>query len=309
MRIVFMGTPAYAVPSLKALHAAGHEIAAVYTRADAKRGRGNALVPSEVKQTALELGLPVLAPATLRDEAAQAELAALKPDLIAVAAYGMILPQAVLDIPRLGTINVHGSALPRWRGAAPVQRAILAQDKTAGVCIMQVVEALDAGAYHSCGEVEIGSMGTEELMAALAELGAQGLAECVAALETGEPYEWHEQDEELVTYAAKIEKTETLLSPELSAQAATRRVQASSNSAPARCLVCGKEVAVTQAVLAPENVPAGQVQLQKKRIILGCADGGLELLQVKPQGKKEMPAQGWLNGLRNAEPVWSAVNG
>ncbi len=309
MRIVFMGTPAYAVPSLKALHAAGHEIAAVYTRADARRGRGNALVPSEVKQVAEELGLPVLTPATLRDEEAQQELAALEPELIAVAAYGMILPQEVLDIPRLGTINVHGSALPRWRGAAPVQRAILAQDKTAGVCIMKVVEALDAGAYHSCGEVEIGSMGTEELMDALANLGAKGLVEAVAALEGGAEYEWTEQDENLVTYAAKIDKEETLLTPELTAHAAARRVQAASHSAPARCVVCGKEVAVTQAAPAADKVAAGQVLLQKKRIVLGCAEGALELTQVKPQGKKEMPAQGWLNGLRNADPVWGAVNG
>lgn len=309
MRIVFMGTPAYAVPSLKALHAAGHDIAAVYTRADAKRGRGNALVPSEVKQVAQELDLPVLTPATLRDEEAQQELAALEPELIAVAAYGMILPQEVLDIPRLGTINVHGSALPRWRGAAPVQRAILAQDKTAGVCIMKVVEALDAGAYHSCGEVEIGSMGTEELMDVLANLGAKGLVEAVAALESGAEYEWLEQDDNLVTYAAKIDKEETLLSPELTAHAAARRVQAASHSAPARCVVCGKEVAVTQAALAADRVPAGQVLLQKKRIVLGCAEGALELTQVKPQGKKEMPAQGWINGLRNADPVWGAVNG
>lgn len=309
MRIVFMGTPAYAVPSLRALHTAGHDIAAVYTRADAKRGRGNALVPSEVKQTALELGLDVLTPTTLRDDKAQQELAALEPDLIAVAAYGMILPQAVLDIPRLGTINVHGSALPRWRGAAPVQRAILAQDKTAGVCIMQVVEALDAGAYHSCGEVEIGSMGTEELMDALANLGAEGLVEAVAALENGTEYEWAEQDEDLVTYAAKIDKEETLLSPKLTALAAARRVQAASHSAPARCVVCGKEVAVTQAMPASDAVEAGRVLLQKKRIVLGFAEGALELTQVKPQGKKEMPAQGWINGLRNAEPLWGAVNG
>ena len=308
MRIVFMGTPPYAVPSLKALHAAGHDIVAVYTRADAKRGRGNSLVPSAVKAVAQELGLEVRTPTTLCDETEQQQLAELAPDLIAVAAYGMILPQEVLDIPANGTINVHGSSLPRWRGAAPVQRAILAQDKTAGVCIMQVVRELDAGDYHPCGEVEIAGKGTEELTAELAELGAQGLVEAVDVIENDAEYTWCAQDEGVVTYAAKIEKQETLLNPQEDAAALARRVQAASASAPARCVVCGKEVAVTAAVPAQDNVAAGEVLLQKKRIVIGCESGALELLQVKPQGKKEMPVQGWINGLRNARPVWGGID-
>lgn len=306
MRIVFMGTPAYAVPTLEALIAAGHDVVAVYARADAASGRGKTLHPCEVKVAALEHGIEVLTPATFKDDEAVAQLAAFEPDAIVVAAYGMLLPQSVLDIPRLGTFNVHASLLPRWRGAAPIQRAILAGDEETGVCSMKVELALDAGDYITAGSVPVEGKTTDEVTAELARIGAAGMVEALAAEEAGNAA-WVAQDESLVTYAAKIDKEETLLLPGLSAADAMRRILASNHRAPARCIVCGKEVQVIAATPASDDVEAGAVLLQKKRIALGFADGALELVEVKPQGKKEMPVQGWINGLRNAEPVWSAV--
>lgn len=306
MRVVFMGTPGYAVPTLRALVEAGHEVAAVYTRADAASGRGKELRPSEVKAAALELGLPVFTPPTLRSAEEQERLRQLAPQALVVAAYGMLLPQEVLDIPPLGTYNAHASLLPRWRGAAPIQRAILEGDEEAGVCTMKVVLELDAGDYITAGSVPVGGKTTDQLTDELAAIGARGMVEALAAVEAGTD-SWQVQDESLVTYAAKIAKDETLLSPQLSAAACMRRIQASNHRAPARCSVCGKEVQVVEARPAADAVAPGAVLLQKKRIVLGCEGGALELLAVKPQGKKEMPVQGWLNGLRNAAPVWEAV--
>ena len=301
-----MGTPGYAVPTLRALVEAGHDVAAVYTRADAASGRGKELSPSEVKAAALELGLPVFTPPTLRCAEEQERLRQLAPQALVVAAYGMLLPQEVLDIPPLGTYNAHASLLPRWRGAAPIQRAILEGDEEAGVCTMKVVLELDAGDYITAGSVPVGVKTTDQLTGELADIGARGMVEALAAVEAGTD-SWQVQDASLVTYAAKIAKEETLLSPQLPAAACMRRIQASNHRAPARCRVCGKEVQVVEARPAPEAVEPGAVLLQKKRIVLGCAEGALELLAVKPQGKKEMPVQGWLNGLRSAEPVWEAV--
>ncbi len=306
MRIVFMGTPAFAVYTLQALIDAGHDVVAAYTRADAASGRGKELRPSEVKVAAQQLGIPVFTPATFKDPAAVEQLASFKPDALVVAAYGMLLPQSVLDVPRLGAYNVHASLLPRWRGAAPIHRAILAGDEYAGVCSMKVELALDAGDYITAGSVPTAGKTTDELTNVLGRIGAAGMVEALAAEEAGNAC-WQVQDESLVTYADKISKDETLLAPELSADSAWRRVLASNNRAPARCVVCGKEVTVTSAKPAAESVEAGAVLLLKKRIVLGFASGALELCSVKPQGKKEMPAAGWINGLRAADPVWSAL--
>ena len=306
MRIVFMGTPAYAVCTLQALVDAGHDVVAVYTRADAASGRGKELHPSEVKQAALELGIPVFTPATFKDDAAMQQLASFKPDAVVVAAYGMLLPQSVLDVARLGTYNVHASLLPRWRGAAPIQRAILEGDEYAGVCSMKVELALDAGDYITAGSVPVAGKTTDELTCELARIGAAGMVKALAAEEAGNA-QWLAQDESLVTYAAKISKEEVLLAPEQTCDAALRRIMASNHRAPARCVVCGKEVQVVAAHLAADALGQGEVLLQKKRMALGFADGALELDLVKPQGKKEMPVTGWINGLRQAQPVWQAL--
>ena len=306
MRIIFMGTPEFAVPSLEKLCETNHEIVAVYTRADSKSGRGNKLFPSAIKQCAIEHDIEVFTPKTLRDEGEQKNLADLKPDIIVVAAYGLILPKEVLEIPRLGCINVHGSLLPRWRGAAPIQRALLAGDVEAGVCIMQMEEGLDTGNFHEAGRTLIGKKSADELMAEVAQLGADALPEAIDAIDAG-IYLWQEQDESQVTYAEKIDKSETLLDPFFTVAQLFRRIQASSKRAPARCVVCGKEIAVCKADLASDFLKAGEVKLEKKRIVLGASTGSIELLIVKPQGKSEMPAQNWLAGLRTQDLTWHAI--
>ncbi len=307
MRIVFMGTPEFALPALDALARSGHELVCVYTRPDARSGRGSALRPSPVKARAAELGLEVRCPDSLRDEGELDALRALAPDLVAVAAYGLILPREVLEIPRLGCVNIHGSLLPRWRGAAPVQRAVLAGDAQTGACLMRVEEGLDTGDFHEAGRVEIGLKSAAELSDEVARLGAAELARALPALEDGS-YTWEAQDDAQATYAAKIEKAELLLDPGLPCTQFMRRVQASGPSAPARCVVCGREAAVLAARPADDALAAGEVVVGKKRIALGCADGAVEVVEVKPQGKKAMRASAWASGLSGAfEQAWRGL--
>ena len=308
MRIVFMGTPQFALPTLDALAACEeHEIVAVYTRPDAKSGRGNKLHPTAVKTRALELGLEVRTPATLRDPDVIAGIAALSPDAVIVAAYGCILPAELLGIPKFGCLNVHGSLLPRWRGAAPVQRAILDGDDIAGVCVMQVEEGLDTGAYHTVGSVEIADKTADELSLQLAKMGARGMVDALPQIEDG-VYEWTEQDESLVTYAEKVSKDETLLRPGLTNREFLRRVQASSRRAPSRCVVCGKTVTVIRAHAANIVIPQGQVLLEKKHIYLGLKGRAVELDEVKPESKREMAAQQWIAGLHAVEDrTWNVL--
>ena len=206
-----MGTPRFAAEILDEL-AEFHEIAAVYTRPDAVRGRGKALVPSPVKEVAERRGLPVRTPRTLRDAAVLSELAAFAPDAICVAAYGAILPKEVLDLPPFGCLNVHGSLLPRWRGAAPIERAILAGDEEIGVCIMAMEEGLDTGDYCVCRSLPAGSRTAAELTEELAALGASALLTALAQAEGGN-LRWVAQDEALVTYAEKIAKAALAAKP------------------------------------------------------------------------------------------------
>ena len=297
MRVVFMGTPEFAVPSLQAL-AAVHEVPLVLTRPDAVRGRGRKLMPSPVKAAALQLDLPVLETNRITPEALEAIVAA-QPDVIAVAAFGCILPQSVLEVAPLGCVNVHASLLPRWRGAAPIQRAVLEGDERAGVSIMQVVQALDAGAYCRQASVEVGEKDCATVMAELAALGAQELLEALPTLADGS-VAWTEQDEAQVTYAAKVTKDEMRLNPSDSAQVNIRRVRASLDAAPARLVVAGKGVRALAAHAADEQLAAGEVRVRKGHVWLGCADGALELDRVKPDGKREMDASAWAAGLRGA---------
>ena len=309
MRILYMGTPQYAVPALKALAASSaHEVIGVFTGEDAASGRGKTLRPTEVKQAALQLDLPVYTPRSLRSAETVSLVKTLNPDVIVVAAYGKILPKEVLDIPRFGCLNIHGSELPRWRGAAPVQRAIFSGDGQVGVCIMKMEEGLDTGDYHAAGHVDVADKTTEQLEGELAQLGADELMNALPHVEAG-TYEWVQQDEQAVTYAEKILKHEMLLKPQLARSVFLRRVQASTHRAPARCCICGIEAQVIQARPSDEGLAAGSVLIQKKHMLLGLADGAVELLRVKPQGKKEMDAMQWANGLRNKEAIWQALEG
>jgi methionyl-tRNA formyltransferase len=308
VNIIFMGTPTFALPTLDALATCEeHNLLAVYTRPDAKSGRGNKLRPTRVKVRAKELGLPVHTPKTLRDPQVVAELAAYDPDVIAVAAYGGILPADILSIPKIGCLNVHGSLLPRWRGAAPIQRAILDGDDIAGVCIMQMEEGLDTGLYHTVGSVVIGNKTTDELTEQLGQMGAEGLLEALAQIEDG-TYTWTEQDESQATYADKVSKDETLLRPGLTNREFLRRVQASSHRAPSRCVVCGKRIAVIRAHPANTVLPQGAVVLERKHIFLGLKGRAVELDVVQPESKREMQAKQWIAGLHNVEDLtWNVL--
>ena len=304
MRIVFMGTPAFAVPSLRAL-AGAHDVRLVLTRPDAVRGRGKRLEPSAVKAAATELGIDVLETKRITDEVMDAIRAA-EPDVIVVAAFGCILPDAVLEAAPLGCVNVHASSLPRWRGAAPIQRAILSGDARAGVSIMRVVHELDAGAYCRQADVEVGEKSCPQVMGELAELGARELLAALDQMADGTAV-WVEQDESKVTYAKKIEKAEMLLDPAATALDNRRRVQTSLDAAPARMAVAGKGVRVLAARVAEEGVAQGEVLVRHGRVIAGFADGAIELLRVKPDGKREMEASAWAAGLHQSQLAWEHV--
>lgn len=304
MRIVFMGTPEFAVPSLRAL-AGAHDVRLVLTRPDAVRGRGRRLEPSAVKAAATELGIDVLETKRITDDV-MAAIRAAEPDVIVVAAFGCILPDAVLTAAPLGCVNVHASSLPRWRGAAPIQRAILSGDARAGVSIMRVVHELDAGAYCRQADVEVGEKSCPQVMGELAELGARELLVALRQMEDGTA-EWVEQDESKVTYARKVEKAEMLLDPAATALDNRRRVQTSLDAAPARMAVAGKGVRVLAARVVEEGVAQGEVLVRHGRVIAGCADGAIELLRVKPDGKREMEASAWAAGLHQSQLAWEHV--
>ncbi len=211
MKIIFAGTPEFAVPCLQMLLDSEHEVCAVYTQPDRPAGRGRKLQPSPVKELALSAGIPVFQPLTMKTSEDLQQISAFNADLMVVVAYGMILTQAVLDVPRLGCINVHASLLPRWRGAAPIQRALMAGDEKTGVTIMQIVRKLDAGDMLHKEECVIGETDTaSDLHDKLAALGAIGLAKVLAQIEAGTVHP-EPQDEALVTYAEKLEKSEAVI--------------------------------------------------------------------------------------------------
>ena len=301
LRVVFMGTPEFAVPSLEAL-ALDHDVALVLTRPDAVRGRGRALVPSPVKARALELGLPVLEASRVTPEVMGA-LRDAAPDVICVAAYGCILPDEVLELAPGGCVNVHASLLPRWRGAAPIQRAILAGDAETGVSIMRIGHGVDTGAYCAQMSTPIGEKDAEALTAELARMGAELLVATLPSVLDGTAA-WVEQDEALVTHAAKIDKAELLLDPAEGVRENALRVQASGDTAPARCVVAGRGARVCAARVGERDVAPGAVAVARGRVWLGCADGALEVLRVKPEGKREMETVAWAAGLRGDGLAW-----
>ena len=306
MKIVYMGTPEFARIILHELAESEHEVVAVYTKEDSVSKRGNKLIPTPVKVEAEEHGIPVYTPKTLKDESVISEIEALTPDVICVAAYGKILPKAVLDIPKHGCLNVHASLLPRWRGAAPIERAILAGDKTQGVSIMKMEEGLDTGDY--CAQEEIGAenKSATRLTEELAQVGAKALVNVLNSSEIN----WTKQDESQVTYANKIEKTELNLSPRKSAVENYRRVLASADSHPAKCVIAGKPVRITVSEIADANVSEGEVFAQKKILQLRCSQGTLQILKLKPDGKKEMDAVSFIAGnanVREGNATWEAI--
>ncbi|MBM6952157.1 methionyl-tRNA formyltransferase [Enorma phocaeensis] len=305
MRVVFMGTPAFSVPSLQHL-ACEHEVVLVLTRPDAVRARGKRLEPSPVKVAAQELGIPVVEAKRMTPEVLDA-LAAARADVFCVAAYGCILPDEVLTMAPLGCVNVHASLLPRWRGAAPIQRCILAGDERTGVSIMRIGHGVDTGAFCAQASCSVAGKTADELTAELAELGGDLLCQVLPTLADGTVV-WTEQDESLVTHAAKIEKAELRLEPGLSAIENVRRVLASSDAAPARCVIAGKPVRIMRAALGDVSLVAGELRIEGKRVYVGCADGVIEILSMKPDGKREMGAAAWAVGQREAGGRWERLS-
>jgi methionyl-tRNA formyltransferase len=294
-RIVFAGTPDFALASLKALVAAGGDVVAVYTQPDRPAGRGRKLTASPVKRFATEKGIAVLQPESLRDAEAAAELAALRPDVMIVAAYGLILPQNVLDIPRHGCLNVHASILPRWRGAAPIQAAILADDEATGVCLMAMTAGLDCGPVYSCESINIGAEESAgELHDRLAVLGGELLVADLPKILAGE-LTAHEQDESRACYAAKIEKQDALIDWSLTADECHRHIRAY-NPVPGAYFFAGGDAAarikVWQASLLPDiDAPPGTfLQYDAEGIVVACGQGGLRLEVLQAPGKRRAPA-------------------
>lgn len=314
MRVLFMGTPEFALGSLRALDSSEKiDVVAVVTRPDAVSGRGKQPVPSPVKAYALEHGIPVVETKTLRAPEVQEQIAGFEPDLIAVTAYGAIIPDEVLAIPELGCVNVHASLLPRWRGAAPMQRALLAGDARVGYSIMKIGHELDAGPWVVQSSIEPGEHTYPEVSDRLSKMGGQSLVEVLQAWWDGHAPDWNVQDPEMATYADKLDKSELLLDPALSATDNARRVFASSDAAPARCVVAGRGVRVTHAHVPArgEDAPrlsSGEVGVVGKRLYLGCANGAIEVVEVRPDGKREMTAADFVAGLRGGRDArWEAV--
>ncbi|MBL0914756.1 MAG: methionyl-tRNA formyltransferase [Sphingopyxis sp.] len=296
MRIAFMGTPPFAVPTLAALHAAGHEIVAVYTQPPRPAQRGKKLQQSAVHLWADEHGLPVRTPKSLRNEEAQDEFAALDLDIAVVAAYGLILPQAILGAPREGCLNVHGSVLPRWRGAAPVQRAILAGDAETGVTIMQMDIGLDTGAMRLIETTPVARKTAGLLTDELAEMGALMMVKVLSDLHAFPPVP---QPDEGVTYAAKIDKSEARLDFLTSAAQVERQVRAFNPMPGAFFELDGERYKILAAeAVHPSDTVAGAVPgvTLDDGLTIACNPGAIRAVRVQRAGKPAMDASELLRG-------------
>lgn len=301
LRVVFAGTPAFAAAHLKQLIGSNHEVVAVYTQPDRPSGRGKRLTASPVKQVALEHTLPVLQPKTLRDEGAAEALAAFNADVMVVVAYGLLLPKAILDTPRLGCINVHASLLPRWRGAAPIHRAIEAGDTSSGVTIMSMDEGLDTGPMLSKAAIDISDAHTTEtLTMALETLGAETLITTMDSLELSLE-KATEQPIEGVTYAHKITKEDAVIDWHLSAAEISRKIRALS-PAPGCHTFYGDERLKVWVAMADtsdsliDEAPGTLVAMDKTGLKVACGDGRLVITRLQLPNKKPMSLADLLNG-------------
>ena len=291
MRIIFMGTPDFAVPSLNALVGAGHDVVAVYSQPPRRAGRGKALTPSPVHQRAEALGIAVRTPLSLRTAEAQSEFAELEADIAIVAAYGLILPQAILDAPRLGCLNVHASLLPRWRGAAPIHRAILAGDAETGVTIMQMEAGLDTGPMRAKRCTPVARKTSGDLTSELANLGADLLVEVLGALNAHPPIT---QPDVGVTYAAKIDKAESRLDFSQSADQVERQIRAFAPTPGAFFEFQGERIRILAADWADGTGAPGE--LLDNHMTIACGTGVIRPTRVQRAGKSAMSATELLRG-------------
>ncbi len=292
MRIIFMGTPDFAVPILRALVDAGHDVVAAYSQPPRRAGRGKALTPSPVQRLAESLGIEVRTPATLRDAAVQAAFAALSADVAVVAAYGLLLPRAVLDAPTLGCLNVHGSLLPRWRGAAPIQRAILAGDAETGVGIMQMAAGMDTGPVRIEERTPVDRKTAGELAGELSAMGARLM---LNVLEDPARYPPVEQPDAGITHAAKIDKAEARLRFDAGAVAVERQVRAFNPAPGAFFEQDGERVRVLAADVVEGDGAAGEVL--DDALTIACGDGtAIRPVRVQRAGRGVMTPADLLRG-------------
>jgi len=301
LRIIFAGTPDFAARHLDALLASGHQVVGVFTQPDRPAGRGNKLTPSPVKVLAAAHDIPVFQPKSLRPAESQQLVAELKADIMVVVAYGLILPQAVLDMPKLGCINVHGSLLPRWRGAAPIQRALWAGDSHTGITIMQMDIGLDTGDMLHKIVCAIEPEDTSaNLYHKLAELGPIGMLTTLEQLATGSAHA-EAQNEALVTYAEKLSKEEARLDWSLPASQLERCIRAFNPWPMSYFLIDEQPVKIWQATVIneqPQVQPGTLITATKGGIQIATSEGILNILQLQPAGKKAMSAQDILNSRR-----------
>jgi methionyl-tRNA formyltransferase len=294
MKLIFAGTPEFAAQALQAIVDAGHEVALVLSQPDRPAGRGMTLQASPVKKLALEKGIEVFQPLSLKDAAAQQKIAAVGAEVMVVAAYGLILPQVVLDMPRFGCLNIHASLLPRWRGAAPIQRALLAGDAASGVCIMQMEAGLDTGPVLLRGAFPIAPDDTSvTLHDRLAALGAQLIVAALGKL----PLLAEPQPTEGVTYAHKIEKAEALIDWTKRAAELDRHLRAFNPFPGAQAVFAGQTVKLWRATPVEASGEIGQIlAVDRSTIVVACGEGALAISELQKAGGKRLPVQQFLAG-------------
>lgn len=305
MRIIFMGTPDFSVPALVAVHdfarENGHKIIASYSQPPRRAGRGKQLRPSPVQKCAERLGIHVFHPESLKSDEAQAEFIAHQADIAVVVAYGLILPTAILDAPKLGCFNIHGSLLPRWRGAAPIHRAILAGDEQTGITIMQMDKGLDTGPMLMKAATEIDRKTTGQLHDELSELGAGLMVEVLAGLDG---LQAEAQSDDGVTYAEKIAKSEARIDFTKSADVLEREVRAFAPVPGAWFELDGMRIKVLGAEIVDAQGSAGE--FLDDALTLACGNGAIRLTIVQPSGKPAMPADAFLRG--NPVPAGTQIS-
>ena len=296
MKVVFMGTPDFAVPSLQKLIENNYEIQAVFTQPDKPKGRGHKLCFSPVKELALEYNLPVYQPTTLRTQDIAEQIKSLKPDFIIVAAYGKILPKSILEIPEYGCINVHGSLLPKYRGAAPIQHAVLNGDKVTGITTMYMGEGLDTGDILLKEEVQIGEDETsEELFDRMKVVGADLLIKTLQGLVSGEVSPVP-QDDALSTYASVITKDLSPIDWSLENYVIHNKVRGLNSWPCAESLYKGKKIKIHRTVIADADGSAGKLYCKDKKLYVYCGKGSLEILELQLENGKRMSGSAFLLG-------------
>lgn len=301
LRLCFAGTPAFAAAHLQVLLASSHHVAAVYTQPDRPSGRGNKLVPSAVKQLANAHGIPVAQPVSLKSAEAQTEFAAIAPDLLVVVAYGLILPQAILDIPRFGCINVHASLLPRWRGAAPIERALLAGDRVTGVTIMQMDAGLDTGDMLTTESIAISETDTrEDLESRLAAAGGIALLRTLDNLQELQK-KAEKQDSSQSSYAAKLEKSEAVIDWAQSAELINRQIRAGVGRTPAYSFLGDQRLRILRASVVAvdprDSTPGTILTCNRDEFRVACGSSQLAVQVVQLPGKTAMQIGDLLNSL------------